>query len=113
VNSRRKGASGELELVHELRAMGFADAARSAQRCGRNGTADLVPESLPGYHIECKRPARIAATAYYEQAKRDAKGSTPLVCMRENNGEWLAMLSLADFVALYRAARESHDADKA
>lgn len=56
VNSRRKGKAGELEAVNFLKEIGFADARRTAQFCGKNGDSDIqCPESLANVHIECKR----------------------------------------------------------
>lgn len=55
-NSRRKGKAGELEAVHYLRDIGFPDARRSQQFCGKAGDSDITcPETIPNVHIECKR----------------------------------------------------------
>jgi Holliday junction resolvase len=103
INSRRKGAEGERELANRLSELGRS-ARRTAQRQGNaeDGAADVLTD-VPGLHLECKRVARIGVARYYDQAVRDAAktGRTfPVVAMRENRGDWLIMLSLADFVRL-------------
>jgi Holliday junction resolvase len=103
INSRRKGADGERELANRLSELGHS-AHRTAQRQGNaeDGAADVLTD-VPGLHLECKRVARIGAVRFYDQATRDAAktGATlPVVAMRENRGDWLIMLSLADFVRL-------------
>lgn len=105
MNSCDKGKRGERMLCADLRALGFPDARRSQQHCGAAGDADLCAEAVPGYHVECKNLARIAAIAFHDQAKRDAsEGVTPLVIMRQNRSGWYAMLTLADFADLYHKA---------
>jgi len=55
LTSRQKGKRGERELCHYLRSLGFADACRTAQHCGKSGTSDVVcKDSLPGVILECK-----------------------------------------------------------
>jgi len=95
-------------LVHALRELGFPDAARTAQHCGKGGTADLNEAAIPGYHVECKNVASIAAIKYHDQAVRDSTdGRVPLVCMKGNRTGWYAMLSLADFARLYHEAQSN------
>ena len=56
INSRAKGARGELEAALLLRKYGFDDARRSVQYSGKGGqVGDIVaPETLPLVHIEVK-----------------------------------------------------------
>lgn len=105
MNSRAKGKRGELQLCEALRSLGFADARRSQQFCGRTGAADLTDNAIPGFHVECKSVASIGALRFAEQAERDAKeGVVPLVCMKANRSSWYTMLRLEDFANLYRMA---------
>lgn len=110
VNSRRKGADGELEFVRLCRAEGFHDARRSAQYCGNNpeGTADVV--GLPGIHVEVKRVEHLRLTDALAQSTRDAKktdGGIPIVAHRRNNEKWKVTMSAYDFFKLYREYIES------
>lgn len=106
---RRKGADGERELALRLRELGI-EAERTAQHCGnvQAGEADLRADIPGGWHVECKRVAQIGAARFMAQAERDVqqRGSAarPVVMMRQDRGDWLAMARLADFVELVRRA---------
>lgn len=85
-----------------LRDNGF-DARRGQQYSGANGDADVV--GLDGVHIECKRTERFDAYGALDQSRRDARqGEIPIVAHRKNNARWLVVLSLEDFLNLYREA---------
>lgn len=103
VNGKRKGKTGELELVRKLKEHGY-NVRRSVQYNGKEeeGQADLL--GLPGVHIECKRTEKLSLYDAVDQAKRDSKGKNqiPVVFHRKNNCEWLAIMTLDDFVELYR-----------
>lgn len=102
VNSKRKGKNGELELARKLKEYGY-DVRRSVQYNGKadDGEADLV--GLPGVHVECKRTERLNLYEALDQAKRDSKetGRIPAVFHRKNNCEWVAILSLDDFMRIF------------
>lgn len=104
VNGKRKGKTGELELARKLREHGYGDARRSVQYNGKeeDGQADLL--GLPGIHIECKRTERLSLYEAVDQAKRDSKGKNqiPVVFHRKNNCEWLAIMTMDDFMKIYR-----------
>ena len=102
INSKRKGASGERELVRKLKEYGF-DTRRSVQYNGKaeEGQADLV--GLDGIHIECKRVERLNIYDAMAQAKHDAKADElPTVFHRKNNAKWLVTLELDSFMKLYK-----------
>lgn len=103
VNGKRKGKTGELELVRKLKEHGY-DTRRSVQYNGKeeDGQADLL--GLPGIHIECKRTERLAIYDAVDQAKRDSQGKNqiPVVFHRKNKCEWLAIMTLDDFMEIYR-----------
>lgn len=112
INSRAKGAKGELELAHYLTEKGFP-AHRTAQRCGKGGdSADVVAEGLEGVHIECKRTERFNLYPALRQAQADAAtGRVPVVMHRANSTksetkEWVAVLTLEDFLGLVKKAQE-------
>lgn len=98
-NSKRKGARGELELATWLKERGH-NARRGRQYSGSPDSPDVVCDSLPGIHIECKRVERFNAYAAIEQATADAGPKVPLVAHRRNRGDWLAVLKLSDLIDL-------------
>ena len=97
MNSKRKGKGGELELAAFLREHGF-DARRGRQFNGADGSADVT--GLEGWHIECKRVEQGNLYDWLDQAKRDSGNSKPVVMHRRNNEPWVAIIDLADFIAL-------------
>ena len=103
INSKRKGASGERELVRKLKEYGFGTR-RSVQYNGKaeEGQADLV--GLQGIHIESKRVERLNVYDAIAQAKRDAKtDELPTVFHRKNNSKWLVTMELSAWMELYKA----------
>lgn len=98
-NSTRKGKKGELELAAWLRERGHV-ARRGRQYSGSPESPDVVCDSLPGIHIECKRVERFNAYDAIEQATADAGHKRPLVAHRRNRGEWLAIMRLDDLLEL-------------
>ena len=68
--SKRKGKSGELEVVSLLKTAGFP-ARRGQQFLGNSDSPDIVCESLP-LHIECKRTESISIYPVMEKAQADA-----------------------------------------
>lgn len=110
MNSRRKGAAGERELARLLRnEYGYKDAKRGQQYCGINGNADVV-DALPGIHIECKRVERLSIYEAMAQAKRDAReDELPVVFHRKNHSDWLVVMTLDDWMNLYREWEAGHE----
>ena len=104
--SRAKGARGERELAAKLRELGIEDAYRSRQYCGSASSADVL--GIPGVHAEVKRCEKLSVYTAYEQAIRDAAGAEdiPVVFHRRNNKPWLVIMSIEDWVALYKANTE-------
>lgn len=94
INSRAKGARGELELCRYLESLGFGPCYRTAQVDGKL-SSDVICEALPGLHIECKRVEgmkegnRLWQRAV-EQARRDsAARSMPwALFFRQNREPW-------------------------
>ena len=91
INSRRKGKTGELQLVRKLREYGW-DCRRGQQYCGANGDADVV--GIPGIHIECKRRNRLDPYEFISQARRDAGNLAPVVFMRRDREDWLVLMDI-------------------
>lgn len=77
------------------------EAHRSQQYCGRGENAsDVICESLPFVHFECKRVEKLNIENAMQQAIKDAKDQTPVVAHRKNRGEWLATMKLEHFLLL-------------
>lgn len=117
MNSRDKGARGEVELAKFLRSYGY-ETRRGQQFCGANGDADVV--GLPGIHVECKRVEKMAVNDWLNQSIRDAHAESqkentymmPVVFHRQNydvkkpcKGMWKVTMLASDFMDLYGRAR--------
>ena len=101
--SKQKGKRGELELAHELRKLGVPDARRSQQYCGTGSSADIV--GVPKLHIECKRSEKLSIYNAYYQAVKDSgdSGDLPVLMNRRSHQPWLVIMSVDDWVKLYKA----------
>lgn len=112
---RDKGKRGELELAHKINdllnkygACLDTQVQRSQQFSGKAGDADL--RGLFGVYIECKRVERLNLHEAYAQAKADNKTSAlPVVMFRRDRGEWMACLSLEDFMRMYAVIHNPPD----
>lgn len=103
-NSKQKGNRGELEIANYLKDRGYKKARRGQQYCGIAGDADVV--GVPGLHIEVKRMEKSYPYKWLDQAEGDkACGETAVVFHRQNKKEWIAILSMDDFMELYEAAQ--------
>lgn len=100
INSRQKGAGHEREVARELTAT-LGIAAERGARNGVPGADDVI--GMPGVHVECKRRKGIAALRWLEQSIDDAGDGIPIVVMREDRGENVVMVRLADLVRLAEA----------
>lgn len=108
--AKRKGRVGEAELAKKLREHGY-DCRRTAQYCGKSGDASDVV-GLPGIHIECKRVEALSLYTAMAQAKGDHKeGTLPAVFHRRNNCEWLVIMTLDDWMEIYREWEAGRNAD--
>jgi len=101
LNSRSKGASGELEAAEALEAV-LGECRRTVQYNGRAGTADVRCEYAPGLHIEVKRTERLNPYGFIDQAVRDTgkSGRLPLVVCRSSYKPWLIVVRLQDLPRL-------------
>ncbi len=94
---RRKGATGEREIVQELNRLGML-CRRTAQYCGKAGTAaDVVCEGM-NLHVEVKRTERLELGKAVEQCRRDAHGRPWVILHRSNGRPWLAIMQLEHWV---------------
>lgn len=105
LKSRNKGKTGEREARDQVRTHWNApDCVRSAQVSGKFA-GDLLggPEGL---HLEVKRYKRITATDFMDQAIEDAgDGEIPVVLLREDHGQWLALVRMEDTPAFAERIR--------
>lgn len=103
INSKMKGARGELEIARILRQRGH-NARRGQQYCGANGDADVV--GLAGVHIEVKRVEKLNIDKAMHQALRDAReDEIPVVFHRKNNELWKATSWLGNWLDLYEQSQ--------
>ena len=99
MNSQRKGACGEREVLAILQAHGIP-ASRNIQRYigGRNNPDISAVYEGRKLHIEVKRRERLNLSAAVSQAVSDADGKAfPLVIHRTNRQPWLITFRLDDF----------------
>jgi Holliday junction resolvase len=100
INSKRKGASGERELSKKLTELGYKSR-RGQQYCGADGSPDVI--GLDGIHIECKRTEALRLYDALTQAQHDKRdGELPAVFHRRSRSEWLVIMTLEDWINLYR-----------
>lgn len=101
VNSCQKGKAGEREAAKAWTAAVGAFARRGKQYSGSEESPDIKQE-VEGVHIECKRTARgYNIQSAVSQAREDAAiGDIPVALTRQNRGEWIISLPLADIMAL-------------
>lgn len=108
INSREKGARGELEFCRVCHNEGYRDVHRTAQHSGKTGQCADV-KGLPGIHVEVKRNERLNIHDAIAQSVRDSvaagKGDLPIVAHRKNHSEWLITMRAEDWFKLYREWR--------
>jgi len=107
INSKDKGRRGEQQLVKKLKEYGF-ETRRTVQYNGKaeEGQADLI--GLPNIHIECKRTEKLKAYDFIDQVKRDKKSDElGVIFHKRNNCEWICILTLDDFIKLYKESNYS------
>ena len=102
--SKRKGATGELELATILRSHGWRNARRGVQYHGSSDSPDVV--GIPGVHFERKRVRALQIYPSMSQARADAGEALPVVSFRGNGvgKAELAILTLEDFLGLLKKA---------
>lgn len=98
-NSKRKGKTGELELVRELEKWSI-EGFRTVQYQGRGSRGDVEIPDCPWLHVEVKRRGSSLKTIYgwIDQARRDASVSAreprPVVFARADYKDWLAIMPI-------------------
>ena len=102
MNSKKKGNSGELELLHFFHDAGFPVYRNDQRYRGGIENPDLcLTVGNIQYHCEVKRTERLQLYEAMEQAVHDANGkTTPIVLHRKNRREWVVIMRLNDFLSL-------------
>lgn len=106
MNSRAKGARGELEVAHLFQNAGYK-AERGCQHDGRSGHADV--EGVPYIWIEVKRDQDLKVINAIQQAERDSNARRlrtgedllPMVIHRKNGERtWHITMRTIDFLIM-------------
>lgn len=100
---RRKGASGELEVVHLLHSYGWPSARRTSDGREQRLRGDIAG-GPSGVHFEVRRRERVNVWACYEQAVSDLEhpGVIPVVAFRRSRSPWLAVIELPELLELLK-----------
>jgi hypothetical protein len=119
MNSRAKGKRGELEACRALAAALRCGVERTAQYCGKNGTADLKIEALPLLHVEVKTRGEPITPSqgiqFLEQATEDSSlvvGTVPITVFRWNNMTRYAYSGWLDELEKFHRMLAEHEAWK-
>jgi hypothetical protein len=95
-SSRRKGLLGEREVARIWQAAGF-----DVRNLEASGDHLVVVANGVTIHSETKRAERLKLPEWLRQAADEApQGTIPVVCFRQNRGEWYAALRLSALVEL-------------
>ena len=97
LNSRAKGARGELEFAQYLTEAGWTSR-RGQQFSGGKDSPDVISQ-LP-YHIEVKRVEKGNLYDWLDQARRDADQKVPIVAHRRSRKQWVVVMQLDDFLKM-------------
>lgn len=104
-SSQAKGRRAEIELAQYLQAHGEPNA-RPGDPLNYGTQPDIT--GIKGLHIECKRHEKLEIAKWYQQSRTDAQrmqDGKPVVIYRQNYSEWMILLSLSDFMEIWRAQR--------
>lgn len=111
INAKDKGTGFEREIVESLKNID-----PKIRRSIMSGAIGNILETERGdinnsigLCIECKRTEKLKPYDFYTQAKEENNNPNkiPIVVMRSNNREALALLSWEDFLAIYKKSIEN------
>jgi hypothetical protein len=104
--SRRKGASGEREVVSLAKDLGFAKAERTAALQAHLGDENHADVSGIGrLWVEVKRHAKVSVPGCMKALlSRERPGHIRVLIHRDNGGQWLATLEASELLKLERDA---------
>jgi len=98
---RRKGAAGELAVVHILHDHGWLGARRTSDGRTQAQRGDIV-NGPAGCCIEVKRQERLNVPAALRRLSEDAGEDIPVLVHRPSRSEWMATLPMAELLPLLR-----------
>lgn len=100
LNSRRKGAAGELEFINLHLRPYWPDACRNIDQT-RDDKRDCL--NVAGTHFQIKRTESLRLYAALAQAESEAASTDlPVVAFRRSRSKWYCVLDAAELVALLR-----------
>ncbi len=105
---RQKGQEFERQISQDLRQSGLDKNARRMPASGaiEDLKSDIITD-LP-IHLECKRQEAWNVDSFYQQAVSGKKQhEIPIVVMKKNNKNAMALLSWKDLIYLMQLAKES------
>jgi len=100
-SGRRKGAAGELEVVHLLQDHGWRNARRTSDGRTQAQRGDIV-NGPAGCCVEVKRQERLNVPAALRRLGKDAGQDIPVLVHRPSRSEWMATLPMAELLPLLR-----------
>lgn len=101
INSRAKGARGELEAAKLLKDHGF-EARRGQQYAGGGDSPDVV-HNMPGFHVEVKRVENFLLYKALEQASEDKKPEEDAIVLHKRNHKpWVVVMDAEAFLRMVR-----------
>jgi len=105
INSKKKGARGELQVAALLRGFGY-EARRGQQFSGSPDSPDVV-HTIEGFHIEVKFTEAFSAYKAMEQAEADCEeDDIPVVFYRRKRKRWMVLIDAEDFLNLLGAEED-------
>lgn len=111
--SRRKGKSGELEVVHVFGDAGLPAYRSAALQAGEvEGAGDVTVRDFPELHVEVKRTETYSLPAWQRQADAGAgEWGKPIVCYRRSGAPktpepWRAIVRLPWLAGILAELRE-------
>ena len=105
-SQRRKGKTGELEVVRVLKDAGWPRAERTSNGRAQHARGD-VANGPAGCHIEVKRQERLNVPAAFRQIESDANPlDIPVLVHRPSGQDWMATIPLDELLPLLKL-RES------
>lgn len=100
LNSRRKGAKGELEFIKQHLHPFWPDACRNLDQF-KDDKRDCL--NVAGVHWQIKRTERLDLWAAIGQANSEAAATDlPVVAFRRNHSSWYCIVEASEMVALLR-----------
>lgn len=107
MNIKRKGTTGEQEVVSILTAAGIRAYRNDQTFVGGKDNPDVYAEIFDtDLHIECKRVEKLNLLEAVKQAVIDANGKAfPVVFHRKNRSPWLVTCRLSDLIELIQEKR--------